>query len=407
MKHHSYNQNFTFFKEPIEFNKYTNRDLLQYCLGALLYMPATQLNILDKIKAKGTPGKGIPGMTSMVMCFEDAISEESLPQAEDNVINILNDLVECLNDGTLTQNDIPLFFLRVRNPEHFITFSKKIEKKHLKILTGFIFPKFCCKNGPTYLEHLDNLNKKFGDILYGMPILESEEIIYKETRMNELIGIQNMLRPYKHLILNVRVGAADFSSKFGVRRGVDYTIYDIMTVCDCLKDILNFFNRQSEDYVVSAPVWEYFSTENYNRLANQEPFNINNFVMRRKHMINEAIDGLLREVALDKANGFVGKTIIHPMHIKYVNAMQAVTKEEYEDALQVLQGPTTGVKKGNGKNEKMNEMSPHRYWAKTINYKAQAYGVIDDDTTYVKLFLTDEKEKDIEKTEQKILNKNK
>ena len=36
-------------------------------------------------------------------------------------------------------------------------------------------------------------------------------------------------------------------------------------VCDCLKDILNFFNRQSEDYVVSAPVWEYFSNENYNR----------------------------------------------------------------------------------------------------------------------------------------------
>ena len=29
MKHHSYNQNFTFFKDPVDFNKYTNKDLLQ------------------------------------------------------------------------------------------------------------------------------------------------------------------------------------------------------------------------------------------------------------------------------------------------------------------------------------------------------------------------------------------
>ena len=55
--------------------------------------------------------------------------------------------------------------------------------------------------------------------------------------------------------------------------------------------------------------------------------------------------------------------------------------------------------------EKMNEMSPHRYWAKTINYKAQAYGVIDDDTTYVKLFLADEKVKDAQEVHDKLLEK--
>lgn len=361
-------------------------------------MPATQTNILEKIK-----NKNIPGMTSMTMCFEDAISEEKIPEAESNVLHILDKLYEYIETGVLTQNDIPLFFLRVRNPKHFIHFSEKLKPNHIKILTGFIFPKFCCANGHLYLEHLDFLNNKFDDIIYGMPILESEDIIYKETRLHELIGIKNMLRPYKRYILNVRVGAADFSSHFGVRRGVDYTIYDILTVSDCLKDILNFFNREEEDYIVSAPVWEYFSSDNYNRIANQAPFNIHNFVMRRKHMINEAIDGLLREVALDKANGFVGKTIIHPMHLKYVNAMQAVTKEEYEDALQILQGTQTGVVKGEGKNGKMNEMSPHRYWAKTINYKAQAYGVIEDDTTYVKLFLSDEKVKDVQKSEERLL----
>ena len=49
--------------------------------------------------------------------------------------------------------------------------------------------------------------------------------------------------------------------------------------------------------------------------------------MLRTPIINEAIDGLLREVILDKANGFVGKTIIHPSHARYANAMQAVTKK--------------------------------------------------------------------------------
>ena len=347
MRHQTYNENFKFFKEPVEFNKYTNKDLLKYCLGGLLYMPATQNNILEKIK-----NKNIPGMTSMAMCFEDAIPENKVPEAEDNVISILDELYECLEDGRLTQNDLPLFFLRVRSPEHFKSFSEKLKPEHVRILTGFIFPKFCCGNGYLYMEHLDYLNNKLGDIIYGMPILESEEVIYKETRLHELIGIKNLLKPYKKIILNIRVGAADFSSKFGVRRGVDYTIYDILTVSDCLKDILNFFNREEEDYVVSGPVWEYFSSENYNRLATLAPFNIHNFVMRRKHMINEAIDGLLREVALDKANGFVGKTVIHPMHLKYINAMQAVTKEEYEDALQILQGSVTGVKKGKGKNGK-------------------------------------------------------
>ena len=73
MKHHTYNQNFKFFKEPVEFNKYTNKDLLRYCIGGLLYMPATQNNILEKIK-----NKNIPGMTSMTMCFEDAIPEDIL-----------------------------------------------------------------------------------------------------------------------------------------------------------------------------------------------------------------------------------------------------------------------------------------------------------------------------------------
>lgn len=172
-----------------------------------------------------------------------------------------------------------------------------------------------------------------------MPILESPSIAYKETRLEELLNIRDILLKYKNLILNVRVGATDMSSCFGVRRGIDYSIYDIMTVRECLSDILNVLSRYGTDFVVSAPVWEYFLIDRSKKFENLPIFDIHTSLLTRHKLINAAIDGLLREIILDKANGFIGKTVIHPTHIKYVNAMHAVTKEEYEDATQILEAP--------------------------------------------------------------------
>jgi hypothetical protein len=185
--------------------------------------------------------------------------------------------------------------------------------------------------------------------------------------------------------LNVRVGATDLSSWFSVRRGINYTIYDILPVRDCLSDILNFINRNGDDFVLSAPVWEYFLVNKTMKFRESVSINIHNSLIKRETIIDEATDGLLREVILDKANGFVGKTVIHPTHIKYVNVMQAVTKEEYEDALQILD--TSGGVIKSAKSNKMNEMNPHRGWAKKIYQKALAYGVIESENDYIKLFM--------------------
>ena len=379
MKHHQYNSNFLFIKEPIEFDKYTKKEILQFCLGATLYMPGKK-NILNSIKEKK-----LIGLTSMVMCFEDATAEEDLPIAENNVLEILEKLSVDLENETINQNDIPLFFLRVRTIEQFKNFTDRLTKKHLKILTGFVFPKFTTKNGYLYLSHLRELNNKFQELIYGMPILESAEIAFKETRSYELTGIKNLLMPYKDLILNIRVGATDFSSKFGVRRGIDYSVYDILTIRDCLADILNFLNREGEDYVISAPVWEYFLANKNMKFESLPEGDIHNSLLKRNLIVDEAIDGLLREVILDKANGFVGKTIIHPSHLKYVNAMQAVTREEYEDAKQILDTQGGVIKSKNS--NKMNEINPHRNWAKKIFAKSQAYGVIENEKSYLKLFM--------------------
>ena len=80
MRHHSYNKDFAFVKPPMDFDKYTERDVLQYCLGATLYMPGTK-DIKDKVLNHQL------NVTSLVMCCEDAIKEEDLPIAEQNILD--------------------------------------------------------------------------------------------------------------------------------------------------------------------------------------------------------------------------------------------------------------------------------------------------------------------------------
>ena len=325
----------------------------------------------------------MPGLTSMVLDFEDACKEEDLSEAEENTLHLLKSAGEALSAGDLSDDQLPLIFCRVRSPQQFSDFSKKIKHEHLRALVGINFPKFNADNADDYLSVLQELNDKYGEIIYGMPIIEDARVAYKETRMEQLLGIKHALDKYKDIVLHVRVGATDFSSCFGVRRGIDYTIYDIMTVREILSDILNVFCRNNE-YVVSGPVWEYFRVDKSMKFEELQHYDVEESLLKRIPVYNNEVDGLLREVIKDRANGFIGKTVIHPTHIKFVNAMSAVTEEEYRDAMQVA-GTSGGVIKS-GAGNKMNEIGPHRAWAEKLLMRAQAYGVIKDGTEYVTLF---------------------
>ncbi|PRY88424.1 HpcH/HpaI aldolase/citrate lyase family protein [Mongoliibacter ruber] len=380
MKHNSHHKDFSFLKEPVTFNKFTDKKLLQYCLGATLYMPGTK-DILQKILAKS-----LHPLTSMVMCFEDAIKEEDVRNAEENVLRHLSSIFDAIQKDEISVDDVPLIFLRVRNVSQFVGFVSKLSKEQAEVLTGFVFPKFYSSNADVYLQKLKEINETLGVSLYAMPILEGRSIAYRESRVEELNLLSEKVFAFKELILNIRIGGTDFSSIFGVRRSINTSIYDILPVRDCISDILNFFNRDTIDYTVSAPVWEYFLAYKKDNLEELLQKNINHNLLSRSTIINDAIDGLLREILLDKANGFVGKTIIHPSHIKFVNAMQAVTREEFEDAEQILQ--TNGGVIKSAKANKMNEINPHRSWAKGVVLRAEAYGVIEDENDYLKLMLS-------------------
>ncbi|MGL5069401.1 MAG: HpcH/HpaI aldolase/citrate lyase family protein [Sarcina sp.] len=337
-------------KLPLRFNKFSEKNILKYAVGANLYMNGL-MNVYEKIKndLNGT-------VAAITICFEDSIKESELEEAEQNIFQQLSAISGSLETGELLLEDMPLLFIRVRNYDQFINFTKRLKKDEARCLSGFVFPKFNVANAQKYLSYTKEISGVFDSRFYAMPILESEEIIYKETRLETLIELKKIIGRYEEILLNIRVGGTDFSSKFGLRRSVDSNIYDIKVVGDCLIDIVNIFAREGSDYVVSAPVWEYFSQD------------INSLEVK----------GLLKELKFDIGNGFFGKTVIHPQQVKYVNANFAVSYEEYVDAISIVGlEEVGGVFKGFSDN-KMNEASPHLNWAKKIVERADVFGVLKE-----------------------------
>lgn len=373
-----------FYREPNYINKTVDKKYLEFGLGATLYMPALKENLLEIVL-----DNKYAKLSSMVWCLEDSIPEDKVEEAEANLIKVCTIIQKRISEGSLDIDDLPLIFIRVRSVQQF---RKLLDKKELFCFcTGFCFPKFDSSNGEEYLNILEKFNENLDCILYGMPILESKPVIYKESRIEELKSIRDIFKKYKKYILNVRIGGTDFLGLYAIRRSMDNSIYDIRVVSDCITDILNMFSRADDEYIISGPVWEYFNSNQDNRVLKSQlrksPF-VEHLesegILKRQDYLERCIDGLIKEVVLDKANGIVGKTIIHPSHIDIVNALYVVTKEEYEDALTILEKNSSGVHKSKY-NNKMNEVNPHTNWADKIMRRAYVCGVLNEDKSYIDL----------------------
>lgn len=320
----------------------SSKESLQYMLGALLYTPASDANIAERILCHHWPE-----LTSVSLCLEDAIQTTGLKTAEQQLKKTLYAIREAKTDS------LPAIFIRVRNPEHLAHVHQLIDEEE-SVLTGFIFPKFDLSNGEAYLTMLQKINHERDRKLYCMPILESKQIASIRTRKDSLQAIRDLVDQYAEIVLNIRVGGNDFCNLYGLRRKVDQTIYDLGVVRDILMDILNVF---SDSYVVSGPVWEYYGEKADDPWA----------------------AGLKKELELDRANGFMGKTCIHPSQITLINESMRVSREDYEDAKQILgwHDNTLGVA-GSHLGNRMNEVRCHIQWATMILHRAQAFGIEEE-----------------------------
>ena len=79
---------------------------------------------------------------------------------------------------------------------------------------------------------------------------------------------------------------------------------------------------------------------------------------------------------LDRANGFHGKTAIHPSHVPIINALHVVDREEYDDARLVLDARGKGGAVRSRAGNKMNELGPHELWAEEVLDRAAIFGVL-------------------------------
>lgn len=312
------------------------KEKLKYALGALMYCPANNKKVAENIL-----NKKFKNLSTIVLCLEDAI----LPQFLDEATNILEEtLIQIQTEKRKNHiNDLPLIFIRVRNPKHLEEVFKRFYSFY-DIITGFVLPKYDMTVANEYLRIVRNINNyhKF----YYLPILESSILMDCNCRRQVLNDIKNSLAK-ENSILGILVGSNDMCSYFGFRRNAQQTVYDIGVVRDVLVDIISIFGK---DYVVNGPVWEFFDGPHWK-------------------------SGLQREIELDKINGFIGKACIHPKQVEVVNECMKISYEEYEDALELVNWDIPeGVKKS-PHSGRMNEIATNQSWAERIKILGDIYGV--------------------------------
>lgn len=367
----------TLFESPPEpFTRSSGHELLSVALGATLYMPADRPSLpADIVK------QAAAGVTSVVVCLEDAIPDEHVDLAEENLVRAFTEL------DADTSSELPLLFVRVREPRQMPALVARLGRA-VQVLDGFVLPKFTATTGTDYLHALDDADRLGGRRLLAMPVIESGAVLYAETRVDELTRLRALLHRDRARILAVRLGATDLCALYGLRRSPELSIYDVKVVASLIADVVNVLGRaDGTGFTVTGPVWEYYASAEriFKPQLRRSPFDEHDETDLRGRLVSRAIDGLIREVQLDRANGLHGKTAIHPTHVAVVNALSVVSAEEFRDARAVLDaGRGSGVL-ASWHGNKMNEIRPHTSWAHRTALRAQVFGVAADGVSFVDL----------------------
>ena len=362
-----------FHAQPEQFDRDSEREVLAHALGATLYVPATRADLAQTVRRRAERGA-----RSMVIDLEDAIADPAVDAAVGATGAVLAELGEDPPDS--------LLFVRVRSAAHIRELGLALGSDQ-RIVSGFVLPKFAGKAGEEYLQAVVEIAARSGHPVYAMPVLETPEVLYRESREAELVAIRELLDRYRSHVLSVRIGATDLCGLFGIRRDRDLSIYDVGVAADLIAQVINQLGRtDGTGFAITGPVWEYFA--NHERILRpqlrQTPFEERDADDLRRALMSRDLDGLMRETILDRANGLTGKSVIHPSHIPPVHALAVVPHEEYQDALDIVEPESAdgGVRASEYRN-KMNEMRPHRIWAERTLLRARMFGAAAERISHI------------------------
>lgn len=342
----------SFYKLPQHFDRKYDMEKLRYAIGALLYVPAINRDMLYNVI-----DGNVKGIVSMAICLEDAIGI----YGEAESINNVREIFTYLKLNKNGRDELPLIFIRFRNIEQMLRCTK-ILKENLNLLTGTIIPKANSEIIRDFLRHLDILNC---ESLYLMPIIETNEFINIETKDKAFLDLCKVIIENKNRILNIRIGVTDILGCYGIRRNRKMTIYDNIIFSKFCADLMATIGGNMHiDIPISGGVSEFYDLNN-----------------------KEILNSYLKEIYLDKLNGFFGKTVIHPLQLKIVQAMNIISYVDYMDAKNIIENVNSKYSVSAGfSSERMNEVNPHLKWAKKIMILAEIYGVFKEGTTANEVF---------------------
>ncbi|CAK9885524.1 MAG: hypothetical protein XXXJIFNMEKO3_01924 [Candidatus Erwinia impunctatus] len=299
-----------------------DNDYSPWRLGATLYIPATHKDLAGILFHQK-----IPALRSLVVCLEDAINDEDIPQALRKVQSLLNELAI---QAIIRENSPrPLVFIRPRHPEMA---KWLVDNSDLSGVDGFVLPKFTLESLPLWWKTISETK------LCLMPTLETNEV-FDVSKMNALAKML-ATHPCRPRIIALRTGGNDLMNLLSLRRPRQMTLYD-SPLGYVVKMLVATFAPYH--FSLTAPVCEHIDD---------------------RKTLND-------ELTLDIAHGLVGKTAIHPTQIPMIEQALRVSAAEHSDALRILNS-TQAVFKSQGA---MCEPATHRRWATAILERVRVYGL--------------------------------
>ncbi|WP_147199733.1 HpcH/HpaI aldolase/citrate lyase family protein [Pantoea sp. CCBC3-3-1] len=299
-----------------------SKNISPFMLGATLYMPATRTDLAEVILHRK-----IPELRSMVICLEDAVSEEQIDMALYNLSELLDELKHTADQDS--PDSRPLVFIR---PRHDQMARELVENYDLVGIDGFVVPKFTKSTLPFWWEIIS------ATTLALMPTLETREV-YDVHEMTELaVLLEN--HACRDRIVALRIGGNDLMSVISMRHPKNLTLYD-GPMGYVVKMLVSVFAPRG--FSLTAPVCEQIDN----------------------------IELLQRELTQDVAHGLVGKTAIHPSHLNLIHQGLMVEKDDYEDALRIINS-SQAVFKSQGA---MCEPATHRNWAVSVLERSKYCGI--------------------------------
>jgi citrate lyase beta subunit len=296
-----------------------NMQKTQANLGASLYVPTTQSP--DRLVAIGN-GEKYPALRSVIFCTEDAVREDELHDALDN----LSTALRCLNDS-----ERPLRFIRVRNPH---VMGQCLSMTGIEKIDGFVLPKLTAANLGYYLVLIDSRCT-----FSLMPTLETADV-FDFTAMQNLRRMLQEDPRAQGRILCLRIGGNDLLNCLRIRRDPRRTIYET-PIGDLISRLVGEFVPHG--FGLTAPVFE--------------------------SMVE--LEVLAREVSTDINRGLFGKTAIHPDQIQHIEDAYKVLESDLVEARHILAADAPAVFRLGGR---MCEPTTHSRWAEDLLQRAQIYG---------------------------------